>query len=269
MIAYSVMHPSLPMGLRSKKLEDAVVPLLWDSHHFEMSIGQISSTELNDSELSAVLSFAKSEGFQLVYLATRPGRTLPQTIFKNFSGLLVDRKMTFRKKVMPEPIPDLVENLRSTLTIAEYNQIPATEQLLGLAVQSGVHSRFKVDPNIPIDKFESMFHIWMNRSVAHDLADIVFVAVHPSNNHQYLGVITASLEHGIGKIGLICVSHDYQGKGIGALLMYAVHQWMDSHAIKETVVVTQRDNLAACKLYARLGYRLASQQHVYHFWVQR
>lgn len=270
MIAYSVTQPSLPMERRSKeKLENVVVPLLWDSHHFEISIGQIISQELNDSELGAALSFAKAEGFHLVYWATEAERDLPPTLLVNFSGLLVDSKVTFQKKLMPVPIPDSVKKLSNTLKVIEYPQSSATEQLLCLAVQSGNHSRFNIDHNIPKDKFESMFHIWINRSVAHELADVVFVAVHPSNIDRYLGVITASLNHGIGKIGLLSVSHAYQGKGVGSLLMHAVHQWMHSHDINETVVVTQRDNIAACKLYVRLGYRLESLQYFYHFWVQR
>jgi len=253
------------MGLRGEeKLEKSVVPLPWDSQHFEIPIARIIPSELNDSELRDVLSFAKSKGFHLVYWATRPECDLPPTLLMKFFGLLVDRKVTFQKKLMPEPISDSVENLSSALKVVEYTQSQATELLLSLTVQSGLHSRFNVDPHIPKYKFESMFHIWMKRSVVHDLADVVFVAVHPSNIHQYLGVITASVEHGMGKIGLISVLPNYQGKGIGSLLMRAVHQWMHSHEIHDAVVVTQQDNIAACKLYARLGYRLESLHCVGH-----
>lgn len=254
---------------REEPFKASVVPLLWDSKHFEIPIARIIPSELTDLELGNVLSLAKTEGFHLVYWATKPECDLPQTLLMNFSGLFVDRKVTFKKKLMPEPIYDcFVESLRSPLRVVEYNQFPPTEHVLSLAVQSGIHSRFKVDPNIPKGKFESMYHIWMKRSVAHELADVVFIAQHPSNTHQCLGVITASLEHGIGKIGLMSVSRAYQGKGIGSLLMHAVHQWMHSHDIHEAVVVTQRDNLAGCKLYASLGYRLESLQHWYHFWPQ-
>jgi dTDP-4-amino-4,6-dideoxy-D-galactose acyltransferase len=270
MNAPAVKIPYLPIGLGGEeKLEKSVVPLPWDSQHFEIPIARIIPPELNDSELRSVLSFAKSEGFHLVYWATRQECALPPTLLMNFLGLLVDRKVTFQKKLMPDPISDSVEKLSSPLKVLEYTQSQATDLLLSLAVQSGIHSRFNVDPHIPKYKFESMFHIWMKRSVVHDLADVVFVAVHPSNIHQYLGVITASVEYGMGKIGLISVLPNYQGKGIGSLLMRAVHQWMHSHDINETVVVTQQDNIAACKLYARLGYRLESLQHFYHFWVQK
>lgn len=270
MIVHPVKTPYLPLGQRGKgKVEKSVVPVPWDSHHFEIPIARIIPPELNDSELGAVLSFTKSEGFHLVYWANSAGCDLPSNFLKKFSGLLVDRKVTFHKKHMPELISDSVEKLNSRLKVVEYTQSLATEQLLSLAVQSGIHSRFNVDSYIPKKKFESMYHIWMKRSAVHDLADVVFVAMNPSNIHQYLGVITASVEHGVGQIGLISVLQPYQGQGIGSLLMHAVDEWMHAHDVNETVVVTQQDNIAACNLYARLGYRLESLKNFYHFWVQR
>lgn len=256
-------------AINAEKIEESVIPLPWDSEHFEILIGRISPPELTDQELEKVLSYTKRKGFDLVYWATRPECNLPATILTEFSGMLVSRKVTFQRNFMSVPISDFVGTLSRTFQIVEYTQSPATEQLLSLAVQSGIYSRFNVDPCIPKEKFESLFHIWMNRSVVHDLADVVFVAVHPSSIHQYLGVITASVEHGIGKIGLISVLPPYQGQGVGSLLMNAVHQWMHCHDINETVVVTQQANLAACNLYTRLGYQLESLQNFYHFWVQQ
>jgi dTDP-4-amino-4,6-dideoxy-D-galactose acyltransferase len=258
------------MGLKNNgNLEESIVSLRWDSQHFGIPIARIHAPELNDAELGNVLSLAKEKGFQLVCWATRPDCDLSPTLLRNFSGLLVDRKVTFQKTVTPESMAESVEKPHSSVQVVEYAQSPATEQLLVLAVQAGLHSRFNLDPNIPQDKFESMFHIWMKRSTVHDLANVVFLAIHPSNPHHYLGVITASVEQGMGKIGLISVLPNYKGKGIGALLMRAVHQWMHLYDINRTVVVTQHDNIAACKLYSRLGYRLESLQHFYHFWVQK
>lgn len=270
MIAHPVKTPYLPLGQRGKgKVEKSVVPVPWDSHHFEIPIARIIPPELNDSELGAVLSFAKSEGFHLVYWATSAGFDLPPNLLKKFSGLLVDRKMAFHKKPIPKRISDSGEKLNSRVKIVEYTESLATEQLLALAIQSGIHSRFNVDSYIPKEKFESMYHIWMKRSAVHELADVVFVAKNPSNINQYLGVITASVDHGVGQIGLISVFQPYQGQGVGSLLLHAVEEWMHSHDVNETVVVTQQANIAACNLYAGLGYRLESLKNFYHFWVQR
>lgn len=270
MIVHPIKTPYLPLGQRGKgEVETSVVSVPWDSHHFEIPIARIISPDLNDDALAAVLSFAKSEGFDLVYWGTRSGCDLPQNLLRKFSGLLVDRKAAFHKKHMPELISDPVEKLNPSLKVVEYTQSLPTEQLLALAVQSGIHSRFNVDSYIPKEKFESMYHIWMKRSVAHELADVVFVVMNPSSIEQYLGVITASVEHGVGQIGLISVFQPYQGQGIGSLLMHAMDEWMHANDVNEKVVVTQQDNITACNLYSRFGYRLESLKNFYHFWVQR
>jgi len=269
-----IVYPAKTSYLQSEPgdkgaVEKSLVPVPWDSQHFEFPIARIIPAELNDSELNAVLTFARSEHFHLVYWVTRPWCDLNPNLLEKFSGLFVDRKATFYKKPMPKFISDSVETPNRRLKVVEFTQSLVPEQLLSLAVQSGIHSRFNVDPHIPKIKFESMYHIWIKRSAVHELADVVFVATNPSSIHQYLGVITASIEHGVGKIGLMSVLQPYQGQGVGSLLMHAVEEWMQSHDVNEIVVVTQEDNLAACNFYARLGYRLESLKNFYHFWVQR
>jgi hypothetical protein len=50
--------------------------------------------------------------------------------------------------------------------------------------------------------------------------------------------------------------------------MGAIHRWMLGRGVKQSTVVTQLVNIAACKLYERLGYHLINVQHYYHFWPQ-
>ncbi len=251
-----------------EKFDKWIVSLSWDSKHFEMPVGEISPSELYDSDLRAVLLFAREKGFHLVYWAARPECEVSPDILRRFSGLLVDKKVTYERKDEVRKFHNVSESLRGYCAIVEYTKSLAVEPLLSLAVQSGVHSRFNLDPKIPQDKFESMFHVWMQRSVTHDIAEVVFVAMDISGIEQYVGVVTASVEQRLGRIGLLSVLPSYQGKGIGSLLMCTVHQWMQSHDVKETVVVTQQSNIAACQLYARLGYKVQALQHIYHFWVQ-
>ncbi len=252
-----------------ERLAHLVVPVPWDSQHFEIPIARITSPELNDSELEDVLSYAKSGGVHLVYWATGPKRNLSPSLLEKFSGLLADRKVTFTMKDIRKSSSCSVEKQNHVFEVAEYTQTFTTERLLSLAVEAGFLSRFNTDPFIGKDRFQSLFHVWMTRSVERELADIVFVALHPSHPHKYLGVITASVENGIGKIGLLSVATDYQGRGIGSLLMHDVHHWMSLHGIREVHVVTQEANLPACNLYVRNGYRLHLVQQFYHFWVQR
>jgi GNAT superfamily N-acetyltransferase len=156
----------------------------------------------------------------------------------------------------------------SGFRIVEYPCVPATNRLLTLAVAAGHLSRFNVDPHIPKEKFASLYHTWMQRSTLRELADIVLVVTATGVNDDFAGFITASEVDAGGKIGLIAVLDAFQGKGVGSLLMRAIHQWMIGRNAKQSIVVTQLANIAACKLYERLEYHLIDVQHYYHFWPQ-
>jgi dTDP-4-amino-4,6-dideoxy-D-galactose acyltransferase len=244
------------------------MPLPWDSHHFEIPIARIISPELNDIELGDILAYAKEKGYHLIYWTTSPERIIPLPLLRSFSGSLVDRKVKYQQKLSSEFAFDPIKNLNSTFQVIEYPQLPANQQLLALALLGGGHSRFHVDPFISREKFVSMYHIWINRSTLHEIADVVFVVTDSSNLHKYLGVVTGSARNEIGKVGLMGVQKEVQGQGIGSLLVKTIHKWMVSNGLNISEVVTQRDNVQACKFYERSGYQLTSLRHFYHFWVQ-
>jgi predicted GNAT family acetyltransferase len=97
---------------------------------------------------------------------------------------------------------------------------------------------------------------------------VVLVVTSSGCDDDFAGFITASNADTVGKIGLIAVLDTLQGKGLGSLLMHAMHRWMIDQGAKQSTVVTQLTNISACKLYERLGYRLITVQQYYHFWPQ-
>jgi|RhiMetdeSRZDD1v2_1073273.scaffolds.fasta_scaffold118876_3 dTDP-4-amino-4,6-dideoxy-D-galactose acyltransferase len=247
--------------------EEILQPLPWDSAHFGLQVSEIVSPSLDDSTLYNVLRFARRHGIDIVYWATSPERHMPPSLLDNFSGILVDRKATFRCDLVPSAWTDR-DMESSVFRIFEYPCVPATNRLLTLAVTAGHFSRFNVDPHIPKGKFISLYHTWMKRSTLRELADVVLVVTATGSNDDCAGIVTASAADTVGKIGLIAVLDAVQGQGLGSLLMGAIHRWMLGRGVKQSTVVTQLVNIAACKLYERLGYHLINVQHYYHFWPQ-
>ncbi|RAI85558.1 peptide alpha-N-acetyltransferase [Algoriphagus yeomjeoni] len=80
------------------------------------------------------------------------------------------------------------------------------------------------------------------------------------------GMVTCSVEHEVGKIGLIAVAEKYQGQGWGKKLVKAAEYKCYQAGAKEMLIPTQETNLPACKLYQSLGYTSAQRGHVYHWW---
>ena len=248
-------------------LEAMLKPLSWDSEHFGLQVSEVVSPSLDDSTLYDVLRFARRHGIDIAYWATSPERHMPPSLLDNFSGILVDRKATFRCDLVASAPTDR-DMIRSAFRIFEYPCVPATQRLMTLAVAAGHLSRFNVDPHIPKEKFLSLYHTWMQRSTLRELADVVLVVTASGCNDDFAGFITASEAATVGKIGLIAVLDAFRGKGLGSLLMCAMHRWMLRRGAKQSTVVTQLVNTSACKLYERWGYHLINVQHYYHFWPQ-
>lgn len=71
----------------------------------------------------------------------------------------------------------------------------------------------------------------------------------------------------MGHIGLTGVDENYRGRGIGKKLITAAIEYFCKKSIKEIQVVTQGNNMAACKLYESCGFKVLDWIEFYHFWL--
>jgi len=82
-----------------------------------------------------------------------------------------------------------------------------------------------------------------------------------------VGMVTISMENGVGKIGLLAVDSEHRGAGIGTLLMESAFRWIMRQGATKCVVATQSQNTEARKLYARCGGVFVDSHHQIHFWL--
>jgi dTDP-4-amino-4,6-dideoxy-D-galactose acyltransferase len=239
--------------------------LEWDCHHFGLSVAQILGDEWDDAALGDALADARHERYQLVYWATSSDRPISKALLVEFRGSQVDQKATFVRRTMPE-VDSSVAPPPPKLAVGPYAGTNASKSLVQLAIAAGVYSRFGVDSRIPPDKFEELYRVWIERSVRREIADDVLVVTNGAGVGSLAGMVTVKVTEGVGNIGLIAVSEEYRGQGIGSLLVQAAHHWMYQRDASEMNVITQRANAPACRLYERTGYTLASVQYYYHFW---
>lgn len=68
-------------------------------------------------------------------------------------------------------------------------------------------------------------------------------------------------------VGLIAVDASMRGKKLGAALVLAAQEWALKNGYGSAQVVTQGENLAACKLYEKCGYHVDKIENIYHFWM--
>lgn len=258
-------HSGAPLSLLRRQGSMPVLPLehrAWDTQHFGYPVASITSPDLDSGTMECALLHAQKQGYQLVYWASRYELDDHEPCLREYQGLLVDRKTTFTKTLHPilEPKDD------ASLKFTEWQPEIHSAELIELGVAAGRWSRFAVDPRIPHEKFLSLYEIWMVRSMAREMSDMVIV-VQEQGSKSLLGMVTILLDGDVGQIGLIAVSEQHRGRGLGRGLVAAADRWMLDHGAKSAQVVTQLQNLAACRLYENAGYKIEKTEYLYHFWL--
>jgi len=229
--------------------------LEWDSVFFEKKIGRILAE--NTCNLENILDEAKNTGYQLIYAFGNRNFFVDVGILKQFNGHLADRKVVYEKKIE--------HAVNETPFVSEYNSIELTAELEELAYISGEYSRFKTDKNLQDKDFYRMYKIWIENSVKHLIADNVFVVTEDNN---VKGMVTLKIDNEKGKIGLIAVSPDTQGKGYGKKLISACENKLLNKGIYKIEVPTQADNKQACSFYEKCGFQISEIINIYHFWLK-
>lgn len=235
--------------------------LPWDSEFFSISVAQIAPEAFKHDELEGILHELKRGGVSLAYWAVDVGEVEAKKAAERLGGVLVDRKVTYGVNLDQAP-PDRAGEDVASIRVFDEN-IPSAK-LFDLALQSGVYSRFNVDPKIPNERFESLYRIWIERSVNRTVADIVYVS---DSDGQMHGMITAGQKNGCGFIGLLAVDESMRGRNIGMALVDQAKQWFVEKGLKYAEVVTQGDNVAGCRLYEKCGFKLEKASNFFHFWL--
>jgi dTDP-4-amino-4,6-dideoxy-D-galactose acyltransferase len=234
--------------------------LEWDSRFFGMSVAAILPEILGHEDLAEVMALLEENGVRLAYWASDPGDGKSQRAAIDCRGTLVDRKITYVTSAGESPLPAG----GPAWPVETYNESFTNSDLENLAVQAGRYSRFRVDPRIPEEKFVEMYKTWIRKSVDRQIADAVLVVRHMD---RIVGMVTVGEKNGRGDIGLIAVDDGMRGKQVGAALVFAAQAWAFGRGWDSAQVVTQGENVAACRLYERCGYRIEQIRNVFHFWI--
>lgn len=228
--------------------------LIWDSNFFKLNVYKIKNTN-NVDELIEVLLILKKIGANLIYYSSTSPLIEFNDISKIYDVNFVDRKMTYSKKIDEKSFYNPF--------ITGYKKDYPEKDLLNLAVQSGVYSRFNLDKRIGITNYENLYKEWIINSVNKKFAKEVLVYY---DEDIIAGFATLGEKNSIADIGIIAVNSNYRGKGIGKSLIHSSENWFLNKDYKNIQVVTQGDNIPACKLYESCGYKVSRLEYFYHFW---
>jgi dTDP-4-amino-4,6-dideoxy-D-galactose acyltransferase len=246
------------------KSSDVLRSLAWDSAHFGLRVGQIAQGGLSSAALSGVLREARSEGFELLYYTTTPDRDVFPAILEQYGGIEVGDRIEFEADLNCEQRVER-SDANEVVLLNEYPCGSACGSLLELGVAAGGHSRFFRDPHLPAAQSRKLFELWTHKSTKRRLADVVLTAILPGRAAK-VGMVTVAGGKSSGRIGLVAVRQDARCRGVGTELISAAKQWMFNRGMTNAVVVTQRANHPARRLYRRCGFRQRRVERMYHFW---
>lgn len=229
----------------------------WDSQFFNYKVALLDSEKIqSEADVNVCLKELKKMQYRLAYIFIPSQNSKLNEIVKQQGGILVDAKTTYAtSSIRGEEV--------STNIISFLDNKPGKD-LLDLAIESGIYSRFSKDKNFKNNEFGRLYTEWITNSVNRKIADEVLVY---NENNKISGFVTLKADGSNGKIGLIAVSAALRGKGIGRELMKASHNWYLSKKLTTATVITQGENKPACKLYEKCGYHISEVQNVYHFWL--
>jgi dTDP-4-amino-4,6-dideoxy-D-galactose acyltransferase len=238
--------------------------LQWDTDYFGYITAKIIPKKLKINEIKKSFKNMLLQNVKLAYWASDPTDEESQKAANLLKGILVDKKSTYYIDIANEKNTRIIAPNKWKNTVEEYTKETPCTALLKLAIQSGIYSRFRVDPNIGMQQFEEIYRQWIINSTNKKVADAVLVA---KSNNKIIGMVTVKKENNIGNIGLIAVDKQMQKQNIGSALLQAAHTWFLSHDCTIFQVVTQKDNISGCRLYEKAGYSLKRLEYFYHFWL--
>lgn len=231
--------------------------LKWDSEFFGFKVGKVTGS-YDFAHLQNIRAQLKKNNFSLAYWKINVFDSASIEAAKKMQIFLADTKIIYSI-----PVHDFVLNSQNLFNTQAYAG-KVNEELVMLAMQSGEHSRFKADKNFSPGIFEKMYGEWMKKSLTRELADEVFIVTH---NEKITGMITVVKNGMRAQIGLLAVAEAHKKKGTGKALVHAAINWAKKNKYEIVQVVTQKTNIAACKFYESCGFKIESEELIYHIWL--
>jgi dTDP-4-amino-4,6-dideoxy-D-galactose acyltransferase len=244
---------------------DASAPcerLPWDSEFFGLSIGKVNGDTLDEEQAAKVDQWAHREKITCLYFLARSDcpRSIQTAERSGFD--LADIRTTFDRAHLDSlggkpPTPSQI-----SIRPAQPDDLSALQAIARTAHND---TRFFSDPHFPRAKAEALYTTWIELE-CQGRAQQVFVAASSSNQAKgYISCHSNSIS-GAGQIGLIGVSSEFRGQGLGQALVLTSLHWFAGQQASQVTVVTQGRNLAAQRLYQRSGFLIRDLQLWYHKW---
>ena len=235
-------------------LKPQIEKLDWDSDFFNIKIGQLTLTKIEDLD-----NLELNTEFDLVYVNSN--FNIGEFEKVSYGGTKVNYKKELKSNEMDSYRTTAIINVDSDY-FSNYEN-----ELNELAYLSGHQSRFYQDPLFKESDFKKLYDKWLENAL-NKTHDNVFLVYHDELINKPVALLTGKINNIDlnARIGLFAVHESQQGKGLGKILLNAFEQLSKTSGCKKITIPTQKENLGACRFYEASGYQGSLTQFIYHFW---
>lgn len=232
--------------------------LAWDSIFFGKRIARLLPRRLNPPKIKEALNWCRNQQIDCLYFLA-DADDFPTIRFAEDQGFrLVDVRVTFERELDFLDTPEPPEGVKFRLS--RKADIPRLEAIAKTAHRD---SRFYADAKFPKAACDELYRTWIRKSCG-SYADAVWVA---EQRGATIGYTACHLrEERQGEIGLVGISRESRGTGVGRRLIFEALRWLSQHGMRHARVVTQGRNARAQRLYQRSGFVTRSVELSYHLW---
>ena len=230
-----------------------------DTKLFGFKVAKILTPKLSLKNLQLILDKLKKQNVRLVYWPSDSADKISQKAAIKLKGFLSSEQITYLinlKKITPPS--DFISEVKV------YRAKTPNTELKQLAIQAGTYSRFRTDHKLPKKLFYKLYNTWIKNSVNGSVATRVIVIRY---KNKIIAMATLGTKNKRGDIGLLAVNKKFRGKNFGTKLIYAAQKYFIEEGYSKAQVVTQKANIAACRLYKKCGFHQEKTENFYHFWL--
>lgn len=237
--------------------------LAWDTNFFGIRIARVRADALTTERLQSIEDFCQQNQVRCLYFLSTIQEPGTARLAEEYGFQWVDIRLTFEIKTPTNPVSGAAISSQNSVRIRPVKNEDVAG-LVEISNNSYVDSRFYFDRNFPRERAAALYQTWIKVS-CEGWANAVLIA---EKDGLPAGYITCHIDPAqkTGNIGLVGVSSQAQGLGIGKALVFSALEWFTGQGIAQVTVVTQGRNVAAQRLYQRCGFITQKIQLWYHKW---
>lgn len=229
--------------------------LEWDTNYFGVKSAKVVLNDtINEKDIKNIKKEIKK--YQFITIQNSNNNNENNKVLGSLNCFLVDVNVQFEKKL---------DNKRTIVdrNIIIENNCKEKKELLLIAKDAYVYSRFINDKNLEFNKSKLLYYNWLKNSFN---KNDKYISYYKEKN-KYLGYCLFHIENSSEcVIELIATDNNIQGKGIGTKLLESVDNYCLKNNIKTIKVGTQLDNIKAQNFYIKNKYIISCYNSIYHIW---